>query len=162
MGKWLIFGGLLVLLAAGCGGASTAAKTTTATSTTGTTASAAGQAFQNCLKQHGVTGAQAFRGRPGGAPPQGGTQTFTAPPQGQRPPRTAKQQQAFQACRSKLPPGQRFGAGRNRSAGGAAFAKYTACLKQHGVTFGVSSSAAKFKAASTACAKLRPKTTTTG
>jgi hypothetical protein len=151
MGKWLILGGLIVLLAAGCGGASTASKTTTATSTTGSSSggarSAAFTAFQDCLKQHGVTGGLAFRRRAGGAPPQG-----------QRKPPTAAQQKALQACRSKLPPGQqRFGPGGRRGAGGTAFAKYTACLRQHGVTFGASSSGAKFRAASAACAKLRPK-----
>ena len=37
-----------------------------------------------------------------------------------------------------------------------AFAKYTACLKQHGVTLGSSNNQTAFAKASTACAKYRP------
>jgi hypothetical protein len=74
--------------------------------------------------------------------------------------RTPAQQQAFTACRSKLPaggrPGGRPGGGGAGGAGNPAFAKYATCLKQHGVTLGASNNKTKFAAASAACAKLAP------
>ena len=61
---------------------------------------------------------------------------------------------------SKLPAGTgRFRPGGGSGPGGSqnpAFAKYTQCLGKHGVKFGASSSAAAFRKASAACAKLRP------
>ena len=103
-------------------------------------------AFASCLAQHGVKLPQ---GRfPGRRSASGAT----------RPRRTPAEQKAFTACRSKLPGGGRF---RGRGGPGGrpqspAFAKYTQCLKAHGVTFGKTSSRTAFQKAQTACARLRP------
>jgi hypothetical protein len=72
---------------------------------------------------------------------------------------TAAQQKAFTACRAKLPAGFTPGRGAGRPGGTAnpALAKYTTCLKQHGVTLGASTKAATFKKASAACAKYAPR-----
>jgi hypothetical protein len=140
---------VLVLVAAGCGGSSSGSASGQATTTTGTSTStgarAAGfQALAACLKQHGVTPPSGGR-RPGAG--SGGLANLTK-----------AQQQALSACRSTLPGG---GAGRGRLGGGGqsqnpAFAKYTSCLKSHGVTFGKQSSGTAFQKAQTACAKYRP------
>lgn len=176
----------LGLLVAGCGGgSSSAASSTPATTTTsGTTTRAAARsaaftAYQSCLKAHGVNlpAFGGFRGRPGtgtGKSPQrppappatAPTSTTARRPGGSRFAQlTAKQRAAMSACQSKLPSrafagGRRFGGagggtgGRN---GNPAFAKYTACLKQHGVAFGsTSSNPAAFRKAQAACAKLMP------
>ena len=97
-------------------------------------------AYRACLKAHGVT----F----GGA-----TQ-----------PSAAKVKAAFAACASKAP----SGAGARGPNGfrpnglrSPAFLKYSACLRKHGITFTPGTrpnrSSAAFKAASKACASLRPK-----
>jgi hypothetical protein len=149
----------IAIVAAGCGSSSNSASSSTATTTPATTTpgggtnSAAFQAFQTCLAQHGVTGFTPGAGRPGGGGGGGAGST-----------RTAAQQQAFTACRSELPsggfPGRGGGgAGPGRNASNPAFAKYTACLKQHGVTLGGSNSQKAFATASAACAKYRPTTT---
>jgi hypothetical protein len=144
----------LALVAAGCGTSSNPVSSSTTTTTTTTPApggganSAAFQAFQSCLAQHGVKSFTPGAGRPGA----GGAN------------RTPAQQQAFTACRSKLPTGGfrggggggGGGAGRGGNASNPAFAKYTACLKQHGVTLGATNSPTAFAKASTACAKYRP------
>lgn len=170
----------LAVAAAGCGGGSStpvAATTTAATGTVpgGAARTAAFQAFAACLREHGVTLPNGgFLGRrPGGTPPgTGAAPTTTTPRQFRRPSRTPAQQKAFDACRSKLPAGGFFG----RRGGGApngggpsqnpAFARYTQCLKAHGVTFGQSASPSAFRKAQQACAKYRPSfggaTTTTG
>jgi hypothetical protein len=154
----------LALLAAGCGGSSTP-TTTAAGAPAGGAQGAAFTAFTTCLKAHGITttgfgrrprgasgpsGASGARPRFDGSGPRGGFFGRNL---------TAAQQKAFTACRSKLPAG-RFGPGRGGPGGGGtrnpAFAKYTQCLGKHGVKFGASSSAAVFKRASAACAKLRP------
>jgi hypothetical protein len=149
----------LALVAAGCGsgGSSSASSTTTnaapaTTTTPGGGASAAGfQAFQTCLAQHGVKNFTPGAGRPSGGAPGAGA------PGGNR---TPAQQQAFTACRSKLPAGGRGGQGGGGRPGGGssnpAFAKYTACLKQHGVILGASNNQQAFAKASAACAKYRP------
>jgi hypothetical protein len=104
-------------------------------------------AYQACLKAHGVT--------------FGGT--------GKRP-SAAKTKAAFKACASLAPAGLAAN-GRPPNGGPngprltaaqrAAFAKYQACLTKHGITFKRGSrpnmSSAAFKAASKACASLRPK-----
>jgi hypothetical protein len=144
----------LALVAAGCGsgGSNSAASTTTTAATTTTPAtgarSAASQAFQTCLAQHGVKGFTPGGGRPSAGSPPGGT-------------RTPAQQQAFSACRSKLPAGALPGRGGSQGGGSSnpAFAKYTACLKQHGVTLGASNNEKAFASASAACAKYRPAAT---
>jgi hypothetical protein len=133
----------VAIIAAGCGsnGSPSASSGTTTTTTTpgGGANTAARQAFQQCMAQHGVT-ITSGAGRPGG----GGQANMTA-----------AQRQAFTACRSKLPGRPGGGApGANRS--NPAFAKYTACLKQHGVTFGASNNQKAFATASAACAKYRP------
>jgi hypothetical protein len=178
----------LGLVAAGCGSSSPKAAsapptTTAAAPTTAGPRSAAFAAFQSCLKAHGITvpAFGGFRGRrPGtGTSPQPPARSSTPPatttarPRGAFRQLTAKQQAAVTACRATLPAGtfaggRRFGGGgpggRNRS---PAFAEYTACLKQHGVVFGsTSSSPTAFRKAQAACAKLLPATpgapTTTG
>ena len=92
--------------------------------------------FETCLKQHGVqTGSGASR-------------------------TSSAYQTALTACRSLLPAGAGFGRGAG-GAGGAAnsatFAKYQACLKQHGVQTGsAGQSASTLQAAITACRSLLP------
>jgi len=158
----------LGVIAAGCGGggsASASATTAASTTTTATGRARFGQAFQTfqtCLQQHGVT-VPTFNRRP--APPS----TTTAQ---QRPPRgrffqrniSPKQQQAFQACRAKLPQRPGGGFGFRPRGGGApnsgAFAKYTQCLKKHGVVFGKTSSPSAFRKAQVACRSLLPSRTT--
>lgn len=159
---------LLVAAAAGCGSSkSSSSTTTTAGAGTATTTSQGRQAlaaFQSCLASHGVTLGGQFGGRPPGGQGSNGQPPSGTPPQGQpptgqgRPALTAKQQKAFTACRSKLPAGAgRFGQG--APTGGqsnAAFAKYTRCLRQHGVTFGATNNQAAFSKARAACAKYAP------
>lgn len=160
----------LAFLVAGCGGGggANAAATTTAPSSTGTDAgarTAALKAFTTCLSEHGVKTSQGGFGFFGRRPTTTRTGT-TPPPAGTTPRRprrqlTATQQKAFAACRSKLPNGGAFGGGRFRGGAGGgqqspAFAKYTQCLKAHGVTFGKTSSRSAFQKAQTACAKYRP------
>jgi hypothetical protein len=154
----------LAVLAAGCGAASggTAAP---ASATTGTTTTAPGsggpnaaafQAYRACLSAHGVT----LPGRPGAG--QGGTPGAGAGPQGRFGQLTAKQRQAMAACQSKRPAGARGfgGGGANRGQANGAFAKYTACLKSHGVAFGSTSpSSSTFAKATAACTSLLPKST---
>jgi hypothetical protein len=146
--------GALALLAAGCGGSGKAASGTTTT----TPAAAAGarttafQAFRQCLQQHGVT-----------LPQSGGTARPRTPGVGGfRRNLTSTQQKAFTTCRSKLPSG---GLGFRPGNGGRfrspAFAKYTQCLRAHGVTFGKAAAASAFQKAQAACAKYRPTTPTT-
>ena len=101
-------------------------------------------AYQACLRKHGIT----FEG----------TGTRQSP---------AKLQAAFKACASLAP--QAAAAGRPPSgfrgqltkAQRAAFQKYSACLKKHGITLARGSrpafTSAKAKAAQKACASLRPK-----
>jgi hypothetical protein len=173
----------LAVLAAGCGGgSSSAAGANPASTTTGTTPTTPGggggagggangaafQAYRDCLSSHGVTLPQRPGGGQGGTPPAGGGQ----PPANGTPPAggggaggrfgnlTAKQRAAMTACQSKRPAGGRgFGGGGNAAGGQAnpAFAKYTACLKSHGVTFGsTSSSSSAFTKATAACKSLLP------
>jgi hypothetical protein len=67
------------------------------------------------------------------------------------------------ACQSKRPAGGGgFGRGGNANGGqqNPAFAKYTACLKSHGVTFGSTSpSSPAFTKATAACKSLLPSST---
>lgn len=160
--------GALAIVAAGCGssGSPTAASATTTTTTTTTSTPGSGAntanrtAFNTCLAQHGVK----LSGRPpggggNGQPPAGGAGGGGGG--GGFANLTAAQRAAFTACRSKLPAGG-FGRGAGAGGGGGgnrsnpAFAKYTTCLKQHGVTFGATSNQAAFAKASAACAKYRP------
>jgi hypothetical protein len=159
---------VFALLAAGCGG-SAGASAAPASSTTGTTTttpgsggrnSAAFQAYRDCLSAHGVT----LPARPGGG--QGGAPPAGQPGAGAGPGRfgnlTAKQQAAIAACQSKRPAGARGfgGGGANGGQTNPAFAKYTACLKSHGVTFGSTSpSSSTFAKATAACKSLLPAST---
>lgn len=160
---------VLALLAAGCGGGSGASAAPPST-TTGTTTTAPGgggpnaaafQAYRDCLSAHGVT----LPARPGGG--QGGTPPAGQPgagagPQGRFGNLTAKQRAAMTACQSKRPAGARGfgGGGANRGQANPAFAKYTACLKSHGVTFGSTSpSSSTFTKATAACKSLLPAST---
>jgi hypothetical protein len=170
----------LAVLAAGCGGSSNTAAAPAAT-TTGTTTTTPGgggpngaafQAYRDCLSAHGVTlPARPGGGPGGGTPPAGGGQPPAngTPPAGGGPPGgrfgnlTPKQQAAMTACQSKRPAGGGFG-GRGGNANGGqqnpAFAKYTACLKSHGVTFGSTSpSSSTFTKAVAACKNLLPSST---
>ena len=100
-------------------------------------------AYQACLKTHGVT--------------FGGTgKTVSA----------AKMQAAFKACATLAPAGVRAGGTPGQrphltAAQRAAFKKYQTCMTKHGVTFKRGTrpnvASAKYKAASKACASLRPK-----
>jgi hypothetical protein len=160
---------VFALLAAGCGG-SAGASAAPASSTTGTTTTttpgsggpnaAAFQAYRDCLSAHGVT----LPARPGGG--QGGAPPAGQPGAGAGPGRfgnlTAKQQAAIAACQSKRPAGARGfgGGGANGGQTNPAFAKYTACLKSHGVTFGSTSpSSSTFAKATAACKSLLPAST---
>jgi hypothetical protein len=128
----------LAIVAAGCG--SGTPRSTSSTTTTSSSATAALESFQGCMASHGVKNFT-----PGASRPSAPRNLSTA------------QQNAFRACRSKLPAGARpagRGAGGNRS--NPAFAKYATCLKQHGVTLGASNNQQAFAKASAACAKLRP------
>ena len=177
----------LAVLAAGCGGSGSTAAQGAASTTTGTTTPAAPgggggngaafQAFRDCLAKHGVTlPARPGGGRPGGGtPPAGGGQPPAGggqPPANGAPPAgggffgnlTAKQRQAMTACQSLRPAGGGgFRGGGNAAGGGQsnpAFAKYTACLKSHGVTFGSTSpSSSTFTKATAACKSLLPAST---
>jgi hypothetical protein len=159
----------LAVVAAGCGGSSSAAapaaSTTTGTTTTTTTTPNGGagggnasafQAFRDCLTAHGVTLPARPAGGGGGQPPANGTR----PPGGRFGNLTAKQQAAMTACQSKRPAGG-FGGGNARGGpANPALAKYTACLKSHGVTFGsTSSSSSAFAKATAACKSLLPAST---
>jgi hypothetical protein len=154
---------LLIVLAVGatgCGsttkaasGTTTTTKTTTGTANSGNaTNGRRGQtfaAFQTCLASHGVKLSGQF-GRPNGQ---------SQSPTGQRAPSfSAKQQEAFAACRSKLPAAAQGGFRRGGTGGGPnpAFAKYTKCLRSHGVTFGGTNNQTAFRKASAACAKFAP------
>ncbi len=157
----------LAVVVAGCGGSSSAAappaSTTTGTTTTptpnGRGNAVAFQAFRECLTAHGVTLPARPAGGGGGQPPTGGQ----PPPNGTRPAGgrfrnlTAKQQAALTACQGKRPAGG-FGGGNARGGpANPAFAKYTACLKSHGVTFGsTASSSSAFAKATAACKSLLP------
>jgi hypothetical protein len=153
----------LAVLAAGCGGGS-GANAALATTTTGTTTTApaggrpnaaAFQAYRACLSAHGVS----LPRRP--ARGQGGTPFLgnRARPQRRFGQLTAKQRQAMTACQSKRPAGG-FGGGNARGPANPALAKYTACLKSHGVMFGsISSSSSVFAKATAACKSLLPRST---
>jgi hypothetical protein len=154
----------IALVASGCGSSSPTAASTTSTTTTSTTAttgggSAATAAFRACLAKAGVKLPSGFGN---GRPPQGGGQLPPGgagqPPQGgQRPSFSAKQRNALASCQSKLPAGARRGGfpggGRQNN---PALAKYTSCLRKHGVILGGSNSQSSFKKASAACAKYAP------
>ena len=170
----------VAVVVAGCGGSSSASPpaATPATGTTGTTATPGGggpnaaafQAYRDCLTAHGVTlparPGGAGGGRPGGAGggPPGGGQPPAGGGQGQRGGGffgnlTPKQRQAMTACQSKRPAGG-FGRGGGNGPANGALAKYTACLKSHGVTFGsTSSSSPAFAKATAACKGLLPAST---
>jgi hypothetical protein len=156
----------VAIVAAGCGSASSpsassAGATTTTTTTPGSGANGAGAntadrtAFNACLAQHGVTlpsrppggGGGGGNGQPPAGGPGGGGGGLAN--------LTAAQRAAFTACRSKLP-ARGFGGGGGNRANNPAFAKYNACLKQHGVTLGKSNDQTTFAKAQAACAKLAP------
>ncbi len=145
----------LALVAAGCGSskaAGTAASGTTTTASRSARArSTAFRAFRQCLQRQGVT-LPRFGSRT--RPPGAGSRPRSG---GFRPNLTPAQQRAFAACRSTLGTGgfgfRPGGRGGTRS---AAFARYTACLRSHGVTFGKTANAQTFQKAQKACAKYRP------
>jgi hypothetical protein len=151
----------VAIVAAGCGSngspsAAPATTTTTATGTGGGANTADRTAFNTCLAQHGVK----LTGRPPGGGGGGNGQPPAGGPGGGGggggfANMTAAQRAAFTACRSKLPAGAGPGGGGNR-ANNPAFAKYNACLKQHGVTLGASNNQTTFAKAQAACAKLAP------
>jgi hypothetical protein len=165
-----------VLLAAGCGGtsnstasaptgtAAAAGQTTTTPGAGGGFSRVANSKFTSCLKAQGVTlpsgGFRRRSGTNGGAPPTGqrpaGGGAFNNP----------KTRAAFQACRQYLPNGGQFRGGFGGGRPGvnsAAFAKYRACLTQHGVKLtgggpfgGANVASPAFQAAAKACRSLAP------
>jgi hypothetical protein len=149
----------VAIVAAGCGsnGSPSASSASTTTTASGSGANTGDRtAFNQCLAQHGVKLPSRPPGGGNGQRPAGG---FGGGDGGGLANLTAAQRQAFTACRSELPAGGRPGGGGGGAGGGQsnpAFAKYTACLKQHGVTFGATSNQAAFAKAQTACAKYRP------
>jgi hypothetical protein len=159
----------LAALAAGCGGGGSSNSAAPATTTSGTTTTAPGgggpnaaafQAYRACLTAHGVTLPQRPAGGQGG-PPAGQPPASGGGLQGRLGQLTAKQRAAMTACQSKRPAG---GFGGGGSANGrrqnTALAKYTACLKSHGVTFGsTSQSSSTFTKATAACKSLLPAST---
>lgn len=132
-------GVVLVVVAAACGGSSAKAAAPTSTTVTGRAGFAA---YRTCLSQHGVTLPQRTPGSggppstgDGGAPASGGGGFggggFGGTPRSLPPGVTAAEFAAAQkACASKLPAGGSGG----RFGGGAAFAAYASCLRDHGVT----------------------------
>ena len=162
-------GALCALVVTACGSTSAASSSTTSsttsTSTTTTSTGAASgslTAYQNCLKKHGVNFAAGGFGGPG----RGATGAGVAPPPtgttgtGTRPSFTAAQQKAFSACASLRPSGAAGGPG-GFSGGGAntaAFAKFQACLKKHGVQTGSTAAqpSSSSQAAIAACRSLLP------
>jgi hypothetical protein len=170
------------LLLAACGGGGAKANASDSPTTTG---NANNSAFTKCLSEHGVTVPAGNGGPPGGngAPPNGSRPDFGngqgTPPRGSFPGgNNSKFQEAFSACRSKLPNGGNGGPGFGQNS--QAFQAYTSCLKDHGVkTPSTNGSAAdpgaigrlqsdpKFAAANKTCRALLPArngttTTTTG
>jgi hypothetical protein len=154
-----------VILAACGGGSKTTATASAAQSTT--TAPANGsrtaqrQAFNQCMKSHGInTTNLPRRGLAGGggeasngaSSSTGPTTSFTLPPGVTQ----QQMQSALQACRSLLPNG-----GRNFQ-NNPAFAAYRNCLQLHGVTpgtgfgQGLDRTNPTVQAAMQACAALRP------
>lgn len=148
---WILGTTLLVAaLASSCSIGSGAASTTTP-SDSPSPGSGNSAAFIECLKQHGVN-------VPSTPPPPG--------PSGQLPPGTNEGdlQRAIQACGSLAPDGGVNG-------GASAFAAFTGCLKDHGVTLSGSGSAAlgsldrndpKVKKALKVCQPLFPQGTGSG
>ncbi len=134
-------------------------------SSTGSTgqsgAQAAGtSAFQQCLRQHGVTVPSArpsFGGAPspGASLPAGGGQFPGGFGNGAG-------SKAFQACRKYAPAG--FGRGLPGAGGLSAVAAFSSCMKQHGVTLtggpgalqSLSRASGKVKRAFQACRPLLP------
>jgi hypothetical protein len=104
------------LLVTGCGGSSSA-------SGQGSTQAAGQNAFQQCLRQHGVnipTARPSFAGipSPGGGQFPGAGQGGTGSSE-------------FQACRKYMPAG--FGPGGGGGINSSALTAFTNCLQQHGV-----------------------------
>lgn len=134
----LIAAAVAVLSLAACGGSSAKASSNTATSTTtlGGRGFLSG-AFLSCLKDHGYTppagfGTRRARGASGasGATGTGRRRGFFGGGAGLA--SNPKAQAAFQACRSKLPNGGRFGGGFGRG-NATALRAYLSCLSDNGV-----------------------------
>jgi len=161
-----------VLLAAGCGGTSNStAAAPAATAPSATTPSSGGgfrpianSKFTDCLKAHGVSlpsggfsRRRSANGQPQTGQPRSGGGAFSNP----------KTRAAFQACRTLLPNGGRFGRGGGFGRPGATsavFAKYRACLTAHGVKLtgggpfaGANVASPAFQAAAKACHQYAPK-----
>ncbi len=153
---------LCVLVVSACGSSSasstsTSASTSTGTTTTSGTTTTGGSfaAYSACLQQHGVTFGQGGGFGGGGFGGGAGGSSGGSPPT-----QTPAQQKAFAACASLRPTGG-FGGGGFRGGGAAnnpAFAKFQACLKQHGVQTGssVDRTSPAYQAAMTACRSLLP------
>jgi hypothetical protein len=150
----------LVVSACGSGSASPSSTTSSTTSAVSTTPTTSGSfaAYQSCLKKHGVNFAGAGFGGGGatGAPPAGTTGGGT------RPTLTAAQQKALSACQSLRPSGAAGGpggfGGGGANANNPAFAKFQACLKNHGVQTGSTNpqTSTSSQAAFAACRSLLP------
>ncbi len=158
------------LVVSACGSTSTAspqASSSSGTTTTGTSTNSGGfAAYRNCLQQQGVTLPQ--RGGFGGGRGGGGGGGFgggggqgtgpTGPAGGGRPTLTPAQQKAYAACASLRPSGGFGFGGGGFNSSNPAFAKFQACLKQHGVQTGSSNerSSPAFQSALAACRSLLP------
>jgi hypothetical protein len=122
---------LAVLALAACGGSATASGSST-TTTTPTGRGARNAAFAACLKDHGVTLPGGFgRGGPPGSRPSGASGPRGGFFGGDGAGLSTKDRAAFQACRSKLPNGGRFGGGFGANA--TALKAYLSCLGDNGV-----------------------------
>jgi hypothetical protein len=157
------------LTLAACGGGTKA----NASSSSTTTGNANNAAFRECLSEHGVDVSAGNFGPPGGSGAPNGSRPDFADGQG-TPPRGSfpggndpKFQEAFSACRSKLPSGGNDGAGFGQYP--QALQAYTSCLKDHGVKVPSTSSGSgnpgalgslqsdpKFAAANKTCRALLP------
>ena len=153
----------VALLASSCGSSTLTAQTeattttTTAAATTGSAVDAAAVSkFESCLRNHGVKGTWAFftQRPPQGRPPRATGQPGRVFRQGNlTPAQRATLQKAFAACRKLAPKGGfRFGAAPRDT---PQFARYRACMRQHGVTLGQApASTKKFRDATKACGPL--------
>ncbi|HUY71395.1 MAG TPA: hypothetical protein VMV08_04085, partial [Gaiellaceae bacterium] len=115
----------------------------------------------------GTVGAGGGFGRGGGAGAAGGASTTgAATTTPVRPPVSAAQQKALTACASLRPTGGfgaggaggGFGGGGGFNSSNPAFAKFTACLKQHGIPAGSTASRTSpaYQTAFAACRSLLP------
>ena len=152
-GRWAAAALMAGLLVTACG-------SSTGSSGQGSAQAGGASAFQQCLRQHGVSlpsGRPSFGGTPspGAGAPAGGGQF----PGGFG---SGAGSGAFQACRKYAPAG--FGRGGAGAGGLSAFSAFSNCMKQHGVTLtggpgalqSLGSAGGKVKKAFQTCRSLMP------